>query len=392
MTITSVAAQVTATGISAPSYDEILAYLQDKFRSIYGSDAYIGADSQDGQLLAIVAKGYDDCNQAAIAVYNSYSPSTAVGTGLSSVVKINHMTRLVASNSQVNVTIGGQAGTIILAGIVSDSAGNRWDLPASVTIPPGGTITVTATAQVAGAIAAAVGEVNQIITPVAGWQSVTNATAASPGNPVETDAELRKRQVLAPAMPSKTVLDGITSSIAALDGVTVVQPYENDTNATDANGLPPHSISMVVAGGDATEIATAIFNKKAPGVATYGTTTIPITDATGVPRSIHFFVPTNKPVGVAITLHALTGYTTAVAAEIKQAIADYINALEIGTDVLITRLYLPALLSGSSDSLTYELVTLQAAFTPAAVGTTDLVVAFNQKATCAVADISITVV
>ena len=39
---------IDANGISAPSFASILTYLQGKYRSIFGADAYLGNDSQDG--------------------------------------------------------------------------------------------------------------------------------------------------------------------------------------------------------------------------------------------------------------------------------------------------------------------------------------------------------
>ena len=75
--LATLAAQVTSTGISAPSYNDILSSLTASFQGIYGSDAYLGPDSQDGQLLAVVAQAIYDCNQTAIAVYNQFSPQTA---------------------------------------------------------------------------------------------------------------------------------------------------------------------------------------------------------------------------------------------------------------------------------------------------------------------------
>ena len=72
--MTSLAAQVTSTGITAPPYADILASLIASFQSIYGIDSYLGADSQDGQMLAVVAKAINDSNQTAIAVFNSFSP------------------------------------------------------------------------------------------------------------------------------------------------------------------------------------------------------------------------------------------------------------------------------------------------------------------------------
>lgn len=388
----TLAAQITPAGISAPSYADVLASLQASFRLIYGADVYLEPDSQDGQLLAIFAQAVHDCNQATIAAYNSFSPQTAQGAGLSNAVRINHMKRLVPTKSTVNVTITGTAGTTITAGIVGDTDGNRWFLPASVTIPPAGFALITATAENAGAINAPSSSVTRILTPTAGWQSVSNATPATPGQPVESDAELRRRQEITPAINSYTVLTGLVASIKALPGVVYGTAYENDTGTTDSNGLPPHSISLVVKGGDATQIAQTIYDKKAPGVATYGTTTINIADVSGALRPINFFIPSEIGLKVGISLSAGANYTTAVAAAIKQSVADFINGLDIGEDLVVNRLFVPALLNGKADSETYEISTLQAAKLADALGTSDIVITFTQKATCLPSNVTITVI
>lgn len=391
--LSTLALQVTETGVSAPPYADILASLQASFRLIYGEDAYLEADSQDGQLLAIIAKALHDCNQAGLAVYNSFSPHTAFGVGLSNVVKINHMQRLIPTKSQVNVTLGGVTGTTIVDGVVGDSSGNRWMLPSLVTIPVGGTTIVTAEAEFVGNVGAPIGTVIKILTPTAGWQSVTNASAATPGQPVESDAELRARQEITPAINSKTVLESLAANIKALPGVIYGVIYENDTGTTDANGVPAHSVACVVKGGVAADIADLIYRKKGPGVGTYGTTTVVIVDISGTSRNINFFIPTEKPVKVEISLHPDANYTTAIADSIKQAVVDYINGMDIGEDLVVNRLFTPALLLGSPESETYKITAVTAALAPGGtLGTSDVVMSFVEKATAVVADITITLV
>lgn len=389
--LATLAPTISTTGITAPPYSDILASLQASFRLIYGDDAYLEPDSQDGQWVALLAQAQKDTNDAIIAAYNSYSPQTAVGVGLDQAVKINNMTRSTATNSQVNVTLTGTAGTTISSGAVGDADGNRWLLPATVTIPPGGSVVVTATCAVPGSIGAPIGTVTLILTPTAGWQAVTNASAASPGQPVETDGELRLRQVNAPSLSSQTTVAGIAAALAAIPGVSYGTVYENDGDTTDANGVTPHSIACVVQGGDATVIAQTIYDKKGTGVNTYGTTTINITDITGALRPINFFVPAEIGIKVGISLYAGANYTTAVANEIKDAVAAFINAMGIGEDLVVNRLFLPALLNGAADNMTYEISTLQAAKLADALGTADITIAFTEKATCLASNVTITV-
>ena len=389
----TLAASITPAGITAPSFDDILSSLKASFRLIYGADAYLEADSQDGQLLAIFARALHDCNMATIAAYNSFSPQTAVGNGLSNVVKINHMQRLVATRSQINLTLTGQAGTIIASGIVGDDDGNRWLLPSVVTIPPAGVIIATAQAEQVGAVGAPIGSATRILTPTAGWQSVTNATAATPGQPVESDAALRARQEITPALNSYTVITGLAAAIKALSGVTYGVIYENDTNTTNADGIPAHSIACVVKGGVAAEIAQTIYERKGPGVGTHGTTTVAITDVSGATRNINFFIPTEVPIKVGVSLTPGVGYTTNTADAIKQAIVDFINGLDIGEDLVVSRLYGPALLGGSAQSESYKITALQAALSPSGtLGTADVAMTFTQKAIAVVADVTITLV
>lgn len=386
------AATVTASGISAPDYQTILNTLTGYFQQIYGDDVYLESDSKDGQMLAIYALGIHDANNMAIAVYNSFSPATAQGRGLASNVKINGIAVTPASRSTADVRIVGQVGTLITNGTVRDSNGITWSLPDSVVIGIDGTVTVTATCQIDGAIVAPAGSITDIGTPTRGWQSVTNPAAATAGRKVETDAELRQRQSKSVAIPSLTVLDGIMGAVATLDGVERYRGYENDTSVEDANGLPPHSISLVVAGGDAAAIAKTIATKKTPGGGTYGTTTISVTDKYGIVHPISFFRPTSVDIFARVEIKALQGYTSAVGEEIRTAVAAYINEIEIGDPVYLTRLFLPANLNGSADSATFDITDLQIGTSPGSLAPANVIIGFNAAAACSPDNIVVVVV
>ncbi|WP_236209002.1 baseplate J/gp47 family protein [Pseudomonas tohonis] len=382
---------ISATGISAPTYAEVLAYLQQQYRSIFGADVYLESDSQDGQFLAIVAAAINDANAATIAAYNAQSPLTAQGAGLSKNVKINGIARAVATNSSADLVLIGQAGATITNGAARDVNSNLWQLPASVTIPPAGEITVTATCSVVGDIDAAAGEINQIATPTQGWQSVTNPAPAVAGAPVESDAALRVRQATSVALPSRTVLEGTVGAVASLDGVTRYRAFENDTDATDSNGIPAHSISLIVEGGDSQEIAQAIAGKKTPGTGTYGTTSQVVTDIYGVTRTIRFYRPTVDTVHVQIAMKALAGYNTQIGQAIQQAVADFVNSLAIGGTIYLFRLAVPANLGGDSRSLTYDIDSILVGINATPPTAADVVLPFNHVAQCDPADVVLTV-
>lgn len=395
----TLAATVDANGISAPDYQAILTALQVAYTDIYGSDAILTPDSQDGQFLSIFAAAINDANQAAIAVYNSFAPTFAVGAGLSSVVKLNGIVRRSATHSTVDVTLTGGAGTQVVNGAVTDTNGNRWNLPALVTIDVTGTVDATATAADVGAISAGAGTVTGIATPTRGWQSVTNAVAATVGVAVETDAELRRRQIDSVSLPAQAIILGIVGAIGGVTGVSRYRVYENDTDIPNSDAIPAHSISAVVAGGDATAIATAIFSRKPPGVQTYGSTAIVVIDSRGEPDTIHFYPLSSVPITVEITLAFLAGWVATTGDMIKAAVALYLNRLSIGEDVYVNRLFAPASLSGQAAvdatgltqaqldayAETFHVTLIRQKRGAGALAAADIVIAFNEAAAGSVA-------
>lgn len=385
-------ATVTAQGISAPDYQTILDTLTSYFRQIYGSDAYLEPDSKDGQMLAIYALGIHDANNTSIAVYNSFSPSTGMGRALSSNVKINGITRKLATNSTADVVIEGDVGTQITAGSVRDANGTVWNLPASVIIPQTQTITVTAICSVSGPMVALANTINRIASPTRGWRTVNNPAAATVGESGETDAQLRQRQTRSTALPSQTIMEGVDGALLNVAGVTRLRSYENDTETTDANGLPSHSICCIVDGGDATEIATVIAGKKDVGTTPFGSTTINLVGRYGEQKVIRFSRPTLVDIFVDIVLTTYPGYTTSTAENIKEEVAKYINSLRIGDPVLLSRVYSPANLGVMSggESKFYDITSLKIGKSASTTASGNITILFDEAAHCDVANIKVT--
>lgn len=382
---------IDSTGFHYPDYPTILSAYQDAYRVIYGADVYLEADSQDGEWLAIQAQSAYDACVVFSGVYNSFSPSFAIGDGLSRNAAINGISRRVATYSTVDLDIVGTAGTVLNSAKAQDNNGIKWSIPDGSTIGVGGTLTVTATCDTIGAISAGIGSVVTIATPTRGWLTVTNATAATEGVAVESDAELRVRQAQSTMLPAQSVLDSIVSAIAAVDGVTDFRVYENDTNAT-VDTIPAHTgACAVVDGGTVQDIVDAIGNTKPPGSGTFGTTSGTFTDQNGNAKTINFFRPTAAAISVDIDITALTGYTSSYEDDIKAAVAAAINALLIGEDVLITRLYAPATLSGTAAGLTFNLTALELKKNAGAFASADVTIDFNEVAECLVSNITITV-
>lgn len=389
--LATLAPTIGLTGISIPTYEDVYQSLIASFKAIYGNDIYVAPDSQDGQWIAVLAQAITDSNQAAVACFQAFSPTYAQGTGLSSLVKLNGISRKVATHSTAVGDLGGVAGTTIIGGVVQDAAGNLWDVPSPSVIPLSGTLTVTVTAQKAGSISAIVGSINKIYNPQYGWQSFTNTSAATAGSAVETDAELRRRQAFSSAIPSLSILDGILAGIGNVSGVTRWTVYENDTGTTDANGIPAHSISAVVAGGSSAAIAAAIALRKPPGAQTYGSTTVTVYDAYGLATNINYYTLSTTNIYFDVTIKALTGYVSTTGTALVAALVDFVNALDIGEDVYVSQAQAAASLIGLGIGQTFYITAFKLGTAPAPVGTSNLTIAFNAAAACATANVTLTV-
>ena len=412
MSYTYLGPTIGPTGISAPSYQTILTSLQEMYQGIFGSDVYLGTDSQDGQFLAIIAQAISDLNTAAIACYNNMSPATAQGAGLSSLVKINGLQRNIPTNSTAVCTVVGIAGTVITNGQAADTSGNIWLLPPTVTIPASGSVSVTVTAQNPGAINAAPGAINGINTPTYGWQSITNPSAATPGAPVEIDGALKQRQSASVAFPAQVVIDAIAAAVANVSGVTKSMVYENATTSTDVNGVPAGSIAPIVAGGATTDIGNAILSRKPPGCPTYGTTQVTVYDSNGLPVVINYFVLGQTTIYVALGIKALSGWISTTSTLIQNAMSQYVSNFAIGQEVGYFDLLSPANLTGDAaiaasaltnngipltqlqlDQIkaTYRVESLAIGTAPSPTGTVDIPIAFNFEAVLPAANVAVNV-
>lgn len=394
----TVAPTITSAGISAPPYNDILLSFIASYQGVYGSDIDVSDPStQDYQWLAVLADAQNDTNNAIIATYNAYSPATAIGAGLSSVVKINGIRRDVATESSVAITIGGVADSVITNGLVGDNQGlgTQWALPASVTIGGGGTVTVTAECTVAGATAAAANTLTVILNPQLGWQTANNSGEATPGAPIEDDAQLRMRQADSVALAAETPTSAIYANVANVPGVGRVQVYVNSTSGS-VGGIPANSIAVVCDSGAEQAIINAIGATKAPGIPTYGTgsgsTSGTYVDPAGISQPINFSYTDSQRIVVAFTLVPGTGWASSTVAVIQAALVAYISMLPIGTNVDVSIMLGVATLAGTPLAQTFNITlsTFEQCIYGGSLAQSDIAIAFYEGATLQASDITIT--
>lgn len=195
---------------------------------------------------------------------------------------------------------------------------------------------VSMTAEEYGPIPAPRATLTQIVTPVAGLTTTKNAMAAIVGRDVETDAELRLRRMQELQKAGAGTVEAIRAKLLDVDGVTQAIVFENDSMMTDSDGLPPKSFRAFVQGGLDEDIGQAIWESKPAGIATSGTELEVITDSQGINHNIRFSRPVVKAVYISVELTKdIASFPSTGAAMARTALADYINSLQIGEDVIV---------------------------------------------------------
>ena len=148
------------------------------------------------------------------------------------------------------------------------------------------------------------GTVTQFVTPVSGWDTVTNPDAVVMGVAEETDEQLRSRQQASTANTAGTIIEAWYSALANIAGVTYARVYQNVTGSTDGRGIPTNSIAPVVVGGADTDIANCLYSKFSVA-RLYGSTTINMFDALGTEYPMSFSRPASVPVYMSLNLHVI---------------------------------------------------------------------------------------
>lgn len=358
----------TPEGLTIQTYEEIYAELAAGYRAIYGADINLDPDSPDGQRVGIEAKARLDMQAFALALYNQFDPDFSAGEMLNKIIKLAGITRRPTSRSQVDVTVTTDRDLTLPSGYaVEDDLGQQWVTTSAEALTTGAN-TVTLVAEDFGAVEAEAATVTTQATIVIGVVSVTNVAAATVGRDEETDAELRIRRNQSLESPATSTRGGMYAAIGNLTGVTDLQVYENDTDTTDAGGVPAHSLWCVIEGGTVADIVETIVKNKTGGTGLLGTVSGTYDETLIRPDGTEYVLvhtavfdrPAEVPLYITADVTAVNGATldldlikASLAAKTFR-IADYVTAgglyryaYDAGDDYVITDLLV------SDDDLTY---------------------------------------
>ncbi len=188
------------------------------------------------------------------------------------------------------------------------------------------------------------GAITEIITSTAGFSRCTNLAIPVYGRERETDAELRQSYARKQSYRSSTLLESITSAIMNnVAEISSAVAFENDTDLTDSEGRPPHSIEVVADGGDEAAIAQQILLYKAAGIQTFGKEVVDVPTSFGTTVAVRF----NRPVPVYVWLKVSVVKNPEEAMPpnyeelIKSAIMSYAENIRAGENIVIQKVITP---------------------------------------------------
>ena len=328
---------ISSTGLTLQTLAEIVTELENGFKTIYGVDINLDANSPDGQMINLFAQAKIDLLDLINSVYLSFSPTEAIGAVLDQRCAINGITRNGATYTTVyiamilnrTVNLVGLDNGVATPFTVSDPAGNSFYLATGATGVSGGTTGSTGAnyflfrAENAGKIDVSANTITTIVTPTLGVRNVNNPLGAvNFGVDEETDVALRYRRSLSVANPSTGYLDGLIGALLAIPNVKYATVYENTTTTTDAFGVPAHSIFPIVdyvvggtgatgttgatgatgVSGSQSAIANAIYIHRNAGCGMTGAVTEAITQVNGYDVDIKYSYAQYTPLYISLVI------------------------------------------------------------------------------------------
>lgn len=315
-------------GLQTLTQNEIVDNLTQDFKDIYGEDINAESNSPDGQLINIMAQMLEDQYELLNQVNASFDPDQAIGTVLDQRCAINGIQRKGGTYTYVTIDVTADR-SVTLEGIdqvapeqaytISDNEGNLFVLSATSPINSGTSQLVFRALNV-GNVEVLPNTITTPVTIILGVLSVNNpGVATTQGTNEETDAELRERRKRSVSISNQGYVDGLAAALENLSDVTKVSVYQNRGNTTDADGIPGHSIWVVIQGGTDAEIGQVMDNKVAGGVGMKGSQSVNVQQSDGQIATYYFDRPSAQTLYVRLDITPLNGQTI-VYDDIKSAL------------------------------------------------------------------------
>lgn len=391
---------LTNKGFEIKTFEDIVASMSAKAKTLFGDDIDTEETSVIGKFIRIGAEEIANAWLEAVNVYNANYIDTAEGTQLENLIHILGEERQPATKATGYVKISGTVGTLIDPGLevmTSDKVFLTTN-PITYVIPEAGYITIAIEAEEVGVTYnVKAGTITKLKYPNNDIVAITNELATIGGADIEDDVETRSRWFSTILKTGNSSIDAIKSNVMDIEGVLKCEVYENDSGVTDSVGRPPNTFETIFLGGDESDVANAVFDKKPAGIATFGTRSVTIQDNTGRDRVVKITPAQTRNIIINVTLSVTAAFIAQDLIDLKNKYITYIGGTDslseyqLGTEIGQKLVYNKML----ATTFAYDSVT-DCTFTWGILGgqmvSTDITTNYNMKNIIDLEDITITLI
>jgi uncharacterized phage protein gp47/JayE len=387
---------VTPTGLVTPTVEEIRAEIVADLLANVDPALDLSANQPLGQIVGIFAAKLANAYELVTVAYNAFNPAASEGFALETVSAITGTVRQAATRSRVLCTVNLNVGFTALAGTMFGHIAGYPDVlfrneAAIGPVGSTGDYPLWFEAVDFGPIVANAGTLEEIATPLSGWNSITNADDAALGLEEDTDEALRLRRLEELAAGGGSTPDAVRADVLQVEGVEQAYVFENYSDV-EVDGIPSKAIEVLVYDGlipaaANADIRAAIWKNKGSGVQTHGAVTGTTPDSEGVDRIVNFSRSTQKPLYLQYTITVDPAiYPSNGADLVKAAAAARVAATQgLGSDVIALAYRAEALtVPGVVDVTDFRL-----GFTASPSGIANLSISSREIATLDTSDVTV---
>lgn len=185
----------------------------------------------------------------------------------------------------------------------------------------------------------------RIDSPANGLNSAINLEDAFLGRPVETEPVFRLRREEELRASGAAASDAIKVAVDEVDGVKNCSVFLNNEDTTDGDGVPPHSVEVVVQLDSSPPaevedlIRAAIFRSVSGGIRPYGQVTGSVNDANGKAQPVAFSYLTTLPAYIRLDFDVTKDFPTNGVSQILDSLVAYeVDTLSSGYDLVAFQL------------------------------------------------------
>ena len=316
--------------------DDILSEYQSLFKTIFG-DINTDPSTPQGQIITSLTQ----IDLATISYLENLANAFFFGGSGDFLDKwawnLYRVTRKQGTPSSVLIKITGRPNTDISSDFIISDGSENYIIETPTRIGENGEVIAKFNNIAINDFVAKANTITQIVTNVDGVERVNNENNATQAIFRETDAELFNRCLYFGSTATNASFRSILANVAQVKGVNRIAGAENVANQNKIiNGveLTPHSICIVVDGGEAQEIAEAIQKSRATGCDMVGDIEIPL--YIDKQKYIYrFYRPKTVAIQAKVTVsQSNSGLIRADFEKItKEALANFINSLDIAKTI-----------------------------------------------------------